>query len=214
MIETYLLIGSLLLHPILSFIVSWKLSENRFLNRIIYISGGTSLIVLISIKILGISFKEIFVSIAFYSCILFTVCYLIWTLIRNKNRTTKIFGIISSIFVFGGAIIFGLLGTSILGNKKTKPPIEYQINQHRITVDEMSLKSKDNSKGMYRLTTVQVYKEFGPFEKQILGKKYNNTFPRLNVDFKFDLNEVNNELLISATEDGVVIWNDTIKKSL
>jgi hypothetical protein len=214
MIETYLLIGSLLLHPLLSFILSWKLSGNRVLVSTIYVIGGISLTVLISLRLLEINFIETAIPIALFSCVLFSLCYLIWTLIRSKKKSVKKFGIISSIFVFGGAIIIGSLGTPILGNKKTKPPIEHHINQYRITVNEMRLKHKDNSKRMYRLTTIQVHKEFGPFEKQILEKKYNNTFPKLNVDFKFDLNEANNELLINATEDGVILWHDTIKKSL
>jgi len=214
MIEKNLLIGSLLLHPILSFILSWKFSGNRFFENTISVLGGISLVVLISLQIIGISFIVAVVPIVLFSCVFFSICCLIWAMIRKKKRSAKIFGIISSIFIFGGAILFGLLGTSTLGNKKTKPPIEHQINQHRITVNEMQLKSKDSSTRMYRLTTIQVEKEFWPFKKQILEKKYPNTFPKLDADFKFDLNEVDNELVVKASENGVIIWEDIIKKSL
>ncbi|MBS2211535.1 hypothetical protein KEM09_08990 [Carboxylicivirga mesophila] len=214
MIEKYLLIGSLLLHPILSLILSWKFSGNRLFNSTISILGGISLIVLISLQIIGISFIIAVVPIVLFSCVFFSICCLIWEMIRKKKRTAKIFGIISSIFIFGGAILFGLLGTSTLGNKKTKPPIEQHVNQHRITVNEIQLKSKDSSKSMFRLTTILVEKEFWPFKKQILEKKYHNTFPKLDSNFKFDLNEVDNELIIKASENGVIIWEDKIKKSL
>lgn len=77
----------------------------------------------------------------------------------------------------------------------------------------MQLKNKDSSVKMYRLTTIKVEKEFWPFKKQILERKYYNTFPKLDADFKFDLNEVDNELKIRATEKGLIIWEDIIKEN-
>ena len=206
------IIISLVINPILGFILLRIHRESRRL-RILFSIGSLLIIsVLVLAKINQVSFKAETINVIFFSISYLGLCYLIWNLIYLKNRILKIVGICFSAIVFGFGLIMGYARFTNLNEPEIDIVCKKNINEYEGTVHHYV-----GFDGKWDIHQIQLYKQKGPFEKLIFNKRYINEIPLTYSSVDLNFNKKNHELELTVYDTlknkNIIVWQDVINES-
>jgi hypothetical protein len=173
----YIIIISLLLHPILAKTVLLSFKNNpKEIKKVIFAFVGSSLLIILSM-ILGVSTTSSTIDFILFFSVYFSISLLLLRLYSFKNKAVKIFAGVLQFCVFGIGYLsctIGILGVGLISN-------DFRVDREIIFTDGIVYRqySLGSAPGDYHGIQVSIQKRIKwlpGFEKEIFSKKYDLGF--------------------------------------